>query len=212
MIEKYFKQGIRFKWACPGADPGKTRDGSIIDNPPRALSPLVYDGVDGELDSGGTNVTTLGFSMRMNIPYNWLVYAHGHTTRLSTAGDILTGPMSGCLITTWTDKGGRFVGHVGTIESDESVNKKVKTQFAAHMPPTTTGFNPANAWDPGEIALKMGKFKKMPTPKIIALVTPGNEFHAILMFALQGVQNEWCCGGIKKVAPMNYGAIKAKLS
>lgn len=215
MIEKYFMLGSRFKWACPPADPGKTKDGSIIDNPSRPASPMVYDGLDGQLyNLGAPHVSTVGLTMRMNIPYSWLVYAHGHTTRLNVVtGDVLTGPMSGCLITVWMDKGRRYVGHVGTVESSASVNKKVKSFFAGAMPQNTTGFNPANAWSFGEISQLMSKLKPAPSMNIMALVTSTNQFYSILMFKLNGGgPNEWCVGGIKKVPAMNYQAIKTKLT
>ncbi len=206
--------GVRFKWACPGGDSSGTKDGSIINNPVQAASPMVYDGLDGQLyNLAAPHVSTVGLTMRMNIPYSWLVYAHGHTTRLFVAGDVLTGPMSGCLITMWTDQGRRYVGHVGTVESSVTVNQKVKTVFAAAMPQNTTGFNPANAWDFGEISQKMKKIKPAPSIKIMALVTATNQFYSILMFNLTGGQaNEWCVGGIKLVPPMNYQAIKTKLT
>ncbi|MGD8322471.1 MAG: hypothetical protein PVJ02_18610 [Gemmatimonadota bacterium] len=214
MIEKYFMTGVRFKWACPPADPGKTKDGSIIDSPPRPASAMVYDGMDGELyDLSAPHVSTVGLTMRMNIPYEWLVYAHGHTTKLSPTRDVLTGPMSGCLITQWTDQGRRYVGHVGTVESSASVNQKVKTAFAAAMPQNTTGFNPANAWNPGEIAQKMGKFGKVPAVRIMALVTTGGQFYSVLMFELQGGEaNRWCCGGAKRVQAMDANALRTALT
>jgi hypothetical protein len=68
---------------------------------------------------------------------------------------------------------------VGTVESSQQVNTRVKSAFAAFMPPDTTGFNPAAAWDPGEIAPKMMKFKKGATPRILALVTTGGEFYSL---------------------------------
>ena len=219
MIEKYFMLGVRFKWACPGANSGLSKDGSIIDNPQQGANPpLVYDGLDGELyNLAAPHVSTVGLTMRMNIPYSWLVYAHGHTTRLHLNADVLTGPMSGCLITVWTDQGRCYVGHVGTVEYSETINKKVKETFIAVMPQNTTGFNPAHAWNPGEISPKMSKFKKVfgqlpPVAKIMALVTSDNRFYSILMFGLKGGQsNEWCVGGIKKVPPMNYQRIKNEL-
>jgi hypothetical protein len=212
MIEKYFMLGVRFKWTCPPADPGKTKDGSVIDNPPRGASAMVYDGMDGELyNLALPHAKTVGLTMGMNIPYSWLVYAHGHTTRLSATSDVLTGPMSGCLIASWTDQGSRYVGHVGTVEANEKLNQQVKEVFARTMPQNTTGFNPANAWDFTEIKQKMGKFKKMPSPKILALVTSANEFYSVLLFMLQGGTTQWCSGGIKKIQPMNYQALKTAL-
>ena len=211
MIEKYFMLGVRLKWPPPAQDASGTKDGSIIDNPHRAQAPMVYDGLDGQLyDLSAPHVSTVGLTMRMNIPYNWLVYSHGHTTRLSAPGDALTGPMSGCIIAVWKEKGRRYVGHVGTVESSDIINQKVKTTFGRAMPQDTIGFNPADAWNFGEISLLMSKIKPVPSAKIMALVTATNQFYSILMFKLSGSQNEWCVGGCKKVAALNYHAIKAK--
>ena len=206
-------QGVRLKWNCPGADPGRTKDGSIIDNPPTLGSHIVYDGLDGELyNLAAPHVSTVGLTMGKRIRHNWLVYAHGHTTKLNARGDILTGPMSGCLITEWKDRGLRYVGHVGTIESSASVNIKVKSVFARSMPRNTKGFNPANAWAPGEIMQIMSKFNTIPGMNIMALVTSSGKFFSVLMFKMRDKVNEWCVGGAKRVQPMRYQALKRALT
>lgn len=211
MIEKYFSRGIRFKWTEPTQDASGSKDGSIIDNPHRPASALVYDGLDGELYKiGGVNVTTLGFRMGMRLNYSWLVYSHGRTTRISTPNDVLTGPMSGCIIAVWTEQGRRYVGHVGTVESSEVINQKVKGTFGSMMPQNTIGFNPAAAWNPSEIRSLMSKFKKLPAFRIMALVTTANQFYSVLMFKINGTTTEWCVGGNKKVSSINYQALKAK--
>ncbi len=220
MIEKYFMLGVRLNWNCPTPDTSQPKDGSIFDNPAlTAPHPMVYNGLDGELyNLAGPHTSSVGLTPRMNIPYTWLVYAHGRTTRLiRPANDVLTGPMSGCLIANWSSGGNQYVGHVGTIESSESISSAVKTAFAAAMPADTTGFLPANAWDPdGEIKPKQMKFKTViADPKIMALVTPGGDFYSILTFAMKdkmGVISEWCVGGIKKVTPMDHAAVHRKMT
>jgi hypothetical protein len=209
MIEKYFVMGVRLKWTFPGDNSTGTKDGSIIANPPLHAGPMVYDGMDGELfDVFAPNVSTLGFTKGMSIPYSWLVYTIGHTSKkMLAAGDVLTGYMSGCLITLWTENGYRYVGHLGTVDSSEAISARVKTAFAAAMPRDTTGFNPAAAWDPGEIGPKQAKFKKGAETKVLALVTTGGEFYSILLFKPWGLQTEWCVGGIKKVPPINRDAL-----
>ena len=214
MIERYFMLGVRLKWVCPGAVGSKTKDGSIIDNPVVAASRLVYDGLDGQLyDLGAPHVSTRGLTMGMNIPYRWLVYALGHTTRLTANHDVLTGPMSGCLIAKWMDQGRRYVGHVGTVDDSATVNQRVKNTFVAAMPQNTTGFDPANAWRHDEILKLMNRIKPFPGWKIMALVTTANQFYSILMLKLTGgQQNEWCVGGIKQVPPLNFAAIRRRLT
>ncbi len=219
MIERYFMQGVRLKWSCPAPDASQPKDGSFFDNPAQtAPHPIVYDGLDGELHHHGPHVSTVGLAMRMNIPYTWLVYAHGRTTRLiRPTNDVLTGPMSGCLIATWSNGGSQYIGHVGTVESSDIVNKAVKTTFATVMPADTTGFLPLAAWDEdSEIRPMQRKFKTMlGDPKIMALVTPSGSFYSILMFALKdkiGIVTEWCVGGIKLVTPMDHAAVHTKMT
>lgn len=213
MIEKYFITGLRLKWAFPGADAGAPKDGTVIVNPSRAAGSMVYDGMDGELfDAMAPHVRTLGLQKGQAIPYSWLTYVLGRTSKKMLAGgDVLTGFMSGCLIATWTENGCRYVGHVGTVEDNAQANQKVKQTFAAYMPRDTKGFFPLAAWDAGsEIVPKAQKFKAGVTPKVLALVTTGGQFYSILLFML-GLSNDWCVGGIKKVPPLSYSPLKQKL-
>lgn len=213
MIEQYFKLGIRFKWNIPLSDTSGIKDGSIIDNPQRPPSHMFYDGLDGNLFSPVLqNVNAMGLTMRKSIPHSWLVYSAGHTTKMSATNDVLTGPMSGCIITVWKEKGKRYVGHVGTVDDGGvgvTINQKVKAKFADDMPQNTIGFNPALAWNPGEIMPLLRRVKQGAAIHITGLVTSNDQFYSILLFRLNGV-NEWCVGGCKKVAPMDYQAIKAK--
>ncbi|MCW8876486.1 MAG: hypothetical protein OQK04_03170 [Kangiellaceae bacterium] len=209
MIEKYFIQGARYKWNCPIADTTGSKDGSIINSPQRPAAALTYDGMDGDL-VGLVHPQSVGLVKGKSIPYQWLVYSHGHTTRrLMVGGDTLTGPMSGCLICEWTDQGKRWVGHVGTVESSVSVNKKVKDTFGMVMPTQARGFYPADAWNPGEIRPMMMKFKTLPQVQIMALVTTETKFYSILMFKLS--PTDWCVGGIKSMPPVNAEGLRARL-
>jgi hypothetical protein len=213
MIENYFSlTGVRLKWTFPGDDSSGTKDGSIIANPDRGVGPMIYDGMDGELTSpSSTHASRFGLTMGMPIPYRWLFYSVGHTTkRMLAAGDVLTGYMSGCLITLWTDEV-RYVGHVGTADYSAEISKKVKGRFAAAMPANTTGFDPAGAWGPAEIRPKQQKFKLFAEPKILALVTTSQRFYSVLLFKLSGAPNTWCVGGIREVPPMNRDALYLRM-
>lgn len=217
MIEKYFLQGVRFKWACPKDDQKGSKDGSVILSDPKVVTPdLIYDGLDGDLvNPSVTNVTQLGFKMGMKVPYQWLVYSVGHTTkRMLSAGDCLTGYMSGCLITMWQEDGMRYIGHVGTVDGNDKINKAVRSTFAGYMPDDACGFNPAGAWSPKEIEPMMKKLKGV-TPRILALVTAKGAFHSILMFQFpvsKAGAGDWCVGGIKHVPPLNPAQLKKALT
>jgi hypothetical protein len=177
---------------------------------------MIYDGLDGGLkDTRNPHTSTVGLTMRMSIPYNWLVYKLGHTTkRLLIAGDVLTGPMSGCPIVEWTQQGQRWVGHVGTVEDNPGTNKRVKENFGIAMPTQARGFYPAAAWTPNDIAAQQIQLdaKSQPRARIMALVTSSCEFFSILMFEfLASTRNEWCVGGIKRIPPMNAVQLRTSL-
>jgi hypothetical protein len=147
MIEKYLRAGIRYKWTKPRDAIGPL-DGAIVDSR-EVPTPLIYDGLDGRLIDPylrTMNVSTLGLTMRMPIQYAWLDYAPGRTSRLPIGPyDVLTGYMSGCIITRWTSRGVRYAGHVGTIDSRPDVNRPLKRTYAFAMGRDTTGFNPLAA-------------------------------------------------------------------
>jgi hypothetical protein len=213
MIEKYFLQGVRLKWNCPVAYTMGSKDGSIINDPVQSNAPMTYDGLDAGLGTGLPHVSTLGLRMNMPINYAWLTYAHGHTARrMLSAGDVLTGPMSGCCIAEWTDRGMRWAGHVGTIVGDAATNKKVKNNIGIALPTQARGFYPDKAWGAGDIPAllqKAQKASKFARPTVFALVTTSGKFFSILMFHLGG--DEWSVGGCKSVPPINAAQLRSTL-
>ena len=219
MIEQQLVRGIRLRWQIPQADTSGPKDGSIINNPARA-SVLRYDGVDGKIVdlASAPNVHRMGLQVGQAIPHDWLTYSHGHTPRIARNSDILTGPMSGCWITRWTDAGGqKWVGHLGTVESSVAVSTAAKAGFRAAMNQfaKVRGFNPANAWDPGEILPLMAKLRgdpnKPPSVSIVALVTRTGHFYSLLMFRL-GYGDEWVVGGSKRVHGTNQADLAQRLA
>ena len=152
--------------------------------------------------------------MGANLPYVWLDYAPGRIAHVPIGGnDTLTGYMSGCPIVRGTYGGAMSVFHVGTIVGNPGVNQIVKRRFAQNLPVDATGFNPAGAWTPGEVAAIQGSLggATVATPNIFALVTTAGAFYAIVMFNVchGGVGGQWtnpagrrywCVGG-KKLVP-----------
>jgi len=217
MIEKYFQAGVRLKWTLP-APVYVTMDGSIVDSK-SATPPMIYDGSDTQLVSL-FNLSTMGLTMRSPIQYVWLDYTLGQTARCPIGPyDVLTGPMSGCLITQWSSRGVRFVAHVGTVDDRPAENTLVKNTFARAMGADVRGFNPATAWDFSEIRLMQRSFRVPPQPKVIALVTTSGNFYSIVMLQLQldmrepslQLGRDWCVGGIKQVQPMNRDTLIMEL-
>ncbi|NRF65410.1 hypothetical protein HLB44_00285 [Aquincola sp. S2] len=214
MIERFFVKGARFNWAAPSAISTQPQDGSIVVSPP-VTAPMFYVGLDDEVvDHSLPNVSTLGFRKDMGIPYTWLNYIHGRTAKVSTMGDVLTGFMSGCWITTWTDLNGRWVGHLGTIESvgkTQPPNSTVKNTFAQAMPLTVTGYNPALAFDAGDIMPLMAKMRGKPSGQVLSLVTAANDFYSILLLERMDERGIWICAGKKQMPPVAHGVMSLEL-
>jgi hypothetical protein len=182
MLENYLRRGVRLKW-MPPASQTSVNDGAVIPSPMAPLNPMNYDGMDEQI-LANFHASALGLRMGQQIPYRWLAYVAGRTTTLPLAGgDVLTGPMSGCLIATWTD-GGAKIAHVGTIDGNPPASSRVKRAFAAEAGGAgdLTAFNPASLWTPGEIATAMGR--RAMGFNIYALVTGPGRFYSVLVFEL----------------------------
>ena len=133
MLENYLRRGVRLKW-MPPASQTSVNDGAVIPSPMAPLNPMNYDGMDDQI-MANFHANTLGLRVGQQIPYRWLAYVAGRTATMPLGGgDVLTGPMSGCRIATWTD-GGQKVAHVGTIDNNPAVSTKVKRAFALASKP-----------------------------------------------------------------------------
>lgn len=218
MIENYLKTGLRIKWTKP-RDAAFSTTGDVVPStqPPNTM---IYDGLDGELQNAQfmvTHVSTTGLMMRQAIPHAWLDYLPGGTATKALGGqDMLTGWMSGCLIAKWTSPaGGTYVGHIGTIDNNPTVNARVKSKFLPNLVPGMTAFNPLADWPNNEITPLMAKFKAPPENHVLGLVTSAGGFYSVLIFgikALVGATTEWCIGGIKKAKILTYSDLSALLS
>lgn len=125
---------------------------------------------------------------------------------------MLTGPMSGCLIAEWTDRGMRWVGHVGTVVEGGAINEKVKQQIGIALPTQARGFYPDKAWGAGDIPQLLQKAQtvsKSARPDIFALLTTFGSSYSILMVHLG--RDEWCVGGCKGIPPTNAAVVRNTL-
>ena len=215
MIERYFVKGARFSWAAPGANRSQPQDGEIVVTPP-VTAPMFYVGLDEEIvDHSLPNVTSLGLRKDMGIPYTWLSYIHGRTAKVQTTRDVLTGFMSGCWITVWTGATGRWVGHVGTIESVAKTappNSTVKNTFVQEMPANVRGYKPNEAFDPTEFMPLLAKVSGKPTAKVMSLVTAGDQFYSLLMIERTATEpGVWICAGKQLVDGVGYDDLSREL-
>ena len=227
MIEQYFRPGVRLLWTKP-MDAMGPLSGDVVPST-LAATPMNYDGLDGHREVVDSQLlleqagNVLGLAMGGNIAHAWLAYAPGRTARMAAGGaDILTGYMSGCLIARGSHNGAINVYHVGTIDGNVAVNQNVKRTFAASLPADATGFNPAGAWNHGEIAAIQAKLGggNVATPNILALVTSGGAFYSVLLFNVSEAnawnnpagRRYWCVGGKKLVPALNRVNLLASLN
>jgi hypothetical protein len=216
MIERYLFKGARFKWTAPPSISSDPRDGAIIVNPATPPGSMTYVGVDEQLlDAGQRKAIGTVFPVNTVLTYSWLNYVLGRTAKICTSADVLTGFMSGCIIATWSDTGGRWVGHIGTVESKgkhESPNSDVKLEFQTNMPENVRGYSPSGAWSFEETLPLMNKMTGRPAARFLSLVTPTSDFYSAVMISRMDEPGIWVCGGLKLVAGMGYQGLFNELA
>ena len=224
MISKYFVKGTTYNWTAP-TSLNPNQDGTVVVSGQSPGPAMTYAGLDNEIVYGPmpgplaamykrtTSPASLGLNANQNVPYVWVNYVLGRTAYQQTAGtDVLTGFMSGCWIVTWTEAGNRHVGHIGTVESaakDQPPNSTVKATFsnkftgAAPVGSQLKGFNPAAAWNMGDIKSVCKEAGQnwgnlAGNAKLMALVTQNDHFYTVLI--IRKSPNLWICGGAKRVS------------
>ena len=135
--------------------------------------------------------------------FAWLKWIPPYISQIPLSGsDILTGPMSGCWVTTYRWPGAAndpvYVGHLGTCgtkEWDDGM-KAGWTQFAANNPTALiSGFQPNRAFT-DDLDVGQGEFTN-----IFALVTPDRRYYAVKLGRV-GIQgSKYRIVKVKEVTP-----------
>ncbi len=132
-IDVYFEAGMKFNWTKPedghAIFPGAVfPDRGGIENGPadglvvaseKPATVMNYMGIH-PAATGSRRLPRVINGIRQ-IEYRWCDYTPGRTTTiaLNHAGksyDIITGPMSGCLVTTWRNGQNIYASHSGTSD------------------------------------------------------------------------------------------------
>jgi hypothetical protein len=116
----------------------------------------------------------------------WLEWLPGFVSEVQPGGmDVLTGPMSGCWITSYLRGVVHYIGHVGTENLPTSANsiaaRNAWNAFAAGVPiGAYSGFNPFNdPWIGGPVPAGLpGESAR----KTFALVTAAGTFHTVIAY------------------------------
>lgn len=115
----------------------------------------------------------------------WLPWLPGKVSEVAPQGiDVLTGPFTGCWVTSYTRMGTRFVGHVGTEgwkTSPASLRAKAAWNEMIPLLSSYSGFEPASATSTQVKTSKAGG-----TRNVYALVTARGQFYAIVTFNVRG--------------------------
>jgi hypothetical protein len=109
----------------------------------------------------------------------------------------------------WQEGNTAWVAHIGTRDGPayKDLNRTVKDTFTKQMPQGITGFNPASAWDPAEVAPLQTKIKPLPRAEVFGLLTTSGDFYALSLGMLnvdpKSGKREWCVFGSKRVDPLD---------
>jgi hypothetical protein len=154
----------------------------------------------------------LGASVWVSMPptdrhrFKWLPWDPGMISTTTLDVDLLTGPMSGCLIAVYIEQGRRVVGHVGT--NDDPVRsdavKGAWRDFASSSQ-GLRGFNPMNM--PQLLALE-GNRGELPGPEIWGLVTTDLKFFALKVYRSKDNNNSYRIARVEELNSMAEGELR----
>ena len=84
--------------------------------------------------------------------FRWLEYVPGATTtcKLQAPGPVMTGPMSGCMLATYTD-GGPRVAHVGTGDPGSKLTNDAKAAWTNYLANSRTNQTTARGGYPNRV-------------------------------------------------------------
>lgn len=106
--------------------------------------------------------------------FGWLPWLGTRLSACTLRGTpVATGPMSGCWIVTWMERGERKVLHIGT-EGDPAANARVKRRAADLIPDDAVGFNPYRPY-------KTNPYEDPQRSKLIAFVEQNGECYSVLL-------------------------------
>ena len=129
--------------------------------------------------------TLLNTSLPSTVPrrYKWLPWHEGMISATLVNDDVLTGPMSGCLLASYSDANGRQAVHIGTT-GDAAQSDAVKSAWRRHTIDIKNqhivGFDPTTMTGlalPEHIAAD-----EFPTPEFWGLITTTGRLFALKVY------------------------------
>lgn len=161
--------------------------------------------VQSQMDRQRTSNVGTGHSPKVHRNFAWLEWLPGVVSEVRPNGvDILTGPMSGCWITTYLRNGVRYVGHVGTDMTPTTPNSiAARTAWNNYACDAQigafSGFNPFNdPWTNGAMPAALpGESNR----KTFALVTTEGHFYTVIAYPQASQPTRIRIAGIQRNTP-----------
>ena len=113
-------KNFNYEMDLGGPIPGQVLDRGIANGSSRVVTTHLRN------DPGGQSLATWNFK--------YLIYRPGAITRTQHTQPVLTGPMSGCLLATYTKNGQPMAAHIGTATSPiDPLTVQVKQAWTTYM-------------------------------------------------------------------------------
>jgi hypothetical protein len=140
--------------------------------------------------------------------FKWLPWYKGDISETDLNTDVLTGPMSGCILASYTNGGVRKVGHIGTVDvvpgpyDAAAVNAAVKGLWngyaLAHPGDVVGGFNPVALTVPAHPAAQGNDS----WGKTWGLFTTTGDFYAVQVYLQLNTTDEYRIAAVHQVNSM----------
>lgn len=187
--------------------PGGTNDGDLV---PMVSTPLRLEQSTKDPGLGGRySAVSVGLDSKIHRNFQYLKYIKYRTTFTSFSGvDVLTGFMSGCRVVAYSDRGMRYVAHIGTA-ADAGKNTITKDAWKAfmRMPGVQylAGFNPWAAWSANlPIPQANDHFTGV---KCVAIVTPSLDLYSVALFKHNNNFEAFRIHEVKKMTSLTQQAL-----
>ncbi|MBT8071321.1 MAG: hypothetical protein KJN61_02080 [Gammaproteobacteria bacterium] len=162
--------------------PAGTNDGDFVEmtsKPLRLEQSTRNPGLGGRYSGVSEGVAT-----KIHRNFQYLRYIVYRTTYMNMSGvDVLTGFMQGCRVVVYSDRGRKFIAHIGTgSDAARSTSTKNTWNAFARMPGVQllAGFNPWAQWNNNLPQAQPGDH--FTGVKCIALVTPSLDLYSVALF------------------------------
>jgi hypothetical protein len=163
--------------------------------------------VQSKINVQRTSATAPGQSPKIHRNFTWLEWLPGVVSEIRPNGvDVLTGPMTGCWVTSYIRNGVHYVGHVGTDMAPNTPNslaaKAAWNNYVAGVPISAySGFNPFNdPWTHGPVPqAQPGEANR----KTFALVTVEGHFYTVIAYPQANKPSRIRIAGIQR----NYSSL-----